>query len=353
MKNVVASSGTALTVDQILLLSRYTKNVTIVYDADSAGSKAALRGVDLILERDLDVRVAALPEGEDPDSFVGKKGGEAFRELAGQAVSFIDSIALMAEREGKLATPEGQAQTVRSIVETISKMPDELKRNFYVKHVAEKYKLYESSLYRELEKMLAGNRQSRPGQTGVRPSAPVRPGIVEPPAASPGEIPAAERDLIHAILDGGRPVAEFIFGQIRIEEFTHPHARAIAAYLVRRIEQGEVLEPATLMDDIGDPVQRKILASAVFAKYQLSRGWVEAQLEQADPLELAKDALGILRERSLKNMLEENQREMKEASRRGDDLLPYLEISKEIRNKIKELQEKGSADEAPHNEDEE
>jgi DNA primase len=351
VKNVVASSGTALTVEQILLLSRYSKNVTIVYDADSAGSKAALRGVDLILERDLDVRVAVLPEGEDPDSFVRKEGGDALRELAGEAVSFIDFIARIAERDGKLSTPEGQAQTVRSIVETISKMPDELKRNFYVKHVAERYKLYESSLYRELEKMLAGKRQSAGGQTGLRPAVPARQSAVQAPAAPTGEIPAAERDLINAILDGGQPVADFIFGQIRIEEFTHPHARAIAAYLVRRIEKGEVIEPATLMDDIEDSGQRKLLASAVFSKYQLSKKWNVSQLEQADPLKLAGDALRGIRERSLKKLLAENQRSIEAASRQGGDLLPYLEVSKDLRNKIKELQEKGSPRELPGHED--
>jgi DNA primase len=348
VKNVVASSGTALTVDQILLLSRYTKNITVVYDADSAGSKAALRGVDLILERGLDVRVVALPEGEDPDSFVGKQGGEAFRELAAHAVSFIDFVSRVAELEGLLNTPEGRAKTVRAILETISKMPDELKRNFYLKHVAEKYKLYESSLYRELEKMLAGKRQLSTSQPVVRQTAPAAAAPAEAPAAPLGEIPAAERDLINAILDGGRPVADFIFGQIRLEEFTHPYARAIAAYLVQRIEKGEVIEPATLMDDIEDSGQRKLLASAVFAKYQLSKKWDVSQVEQADPLKLAADALESLRERSLMQMLAENQRSMQEASRRGDDLLPYLEITKDLRNKIKELQEKGATRQLPH-----
>ncbi|HMD14989.1 MAG TPA: DNA primase, partial [Bacteroidota bacterium] len=154
IKNVVASSGTALTVEQILLIGRYTKNITIMYDADSAGSSAALRGVDLILEHDLDVRVASLPEGDDPDSFVKKNGGAAFQKILDEAISFVDFIAQAYERQGKLKTPEGQAQVVRTIIQTIAKMKDELKRNFYIKHVAEKYKLYETTLYHELEKIL-------------------------------------------------------------------------------------------------------------------------------------------------------------------------------------------------------
>jgi len=80
VENIVASSGTALTEEQIQLIARYAKAVTLVYDADSAGSKATIRGVDLIIENGLDVSVATLPAGEDPDSFVKKNGGEAFRD---------------------------------------------------------------------------------------------------------------------------------------------------------------------------------------------------------------------------------------------------------------------------------
>jgi len=80
-----------------------------------------VRGVDAILEQDLDVRVAALPEGEDPDSYVRGNGAEAFQKLLDDAVSFVDFIAQTFERQGKLKTPEGQAQTVRSIVRTISR----------------------------------------------------------------------------------------------------------------------------------------------------------------------------------------------------------------------------------------
>lgn len=341
VKNVVASSGTALTEDQILLLSRYTKNITIVYDADSAGSKAALRGVDLILERDLDVRVAVLPEGEDPDSFVGKQGGDAFRAVVGRAVSFIDFISGISEREGRLATPEGQAQTVRSIVGTIAKMPDELKRNFYVKHVADRYGLYESALYRELEKILAGTRRRE--QREPSGAAAVRGQEIVPPV-KPAEVPPAERDLIHAMLDGGRPVAEYIFGEISADDFTHPLARAIAEYLLRRMEKGEAFEPATMTDDIKDPVQRQLLASAVFAKYQLSKRWEEAQVEQANPIKLAEDALAVLRVRSLKRKMAENLRSLEEASRQGGDVSQYLEAGKDLTDKLRELQEKGIPD---------
>jgi len=155
IQNVVASSGTALTDAQLKVIGRYSKNLTLVYDADSAGSSATVRGIDLALEHDLNVRIVELPEGEDPDSFVLKHGGIEFRERLANAVSFIDFKAKQFQRSGAFATAEGKTQAVRSLVRSIAKMKDELKRNFYVKEVAEKYEVYENLLYRELERSLA------------------------------------------------------------------------------------------------------------------------------------------------------------------------------------------------------
>jgi DNA primase len=344
-KNVVASSGTALTQEQIQLIGRYTKNITVVYDADSAGSKAALRGVDLILENDLDVRVAPLPEGDDPDSFVKKNGGEAFRELIENAISFIDFIAQSYEKEGKFDTPEGQAQTVRSIVQTIAKMKDELKRNFYIKQVAEKYKLYESTLYNEMEKILGvGRRQmrERPPYQAV-PSIDDR--IVDAPQRVLGNIPAAERDLIHAMLDGGMDVVKFVFNHLAIDDFTHPQAKIISSQLLQYMEEGSEVDASQLVNKMQDPEQRRLLAEVVFSKYQLSKGWEEAkvQIEQADPMKVASDALMVLRRRALEKMMEENQQQLKSASQRGEDALPFLERNKQLHEEMKALEVRGNS----------
>ncbi len=338
VRNVVASSGTALTEEQIALLSRYARNVTIVYDADSAGSNAALRGVDLILERDLDVKVAVLPEGEDPDSFIGKEGGDAFRKLAKTAGSFIDFIAGIAQRDGKLDTPEGKAQTVRSIVQSISKMPDELKRSFYVKHVADRYKLYESLLHRELEKILTGARRATRTQTSVVPSFRDGSGLAQPP---PIEIPPPERDLTNAMLSGGEQVARYIFSKIEVDDFTHPQTRAVAGYLYECLEEGKAFDTSLLVNEIKDPALRRLMTSAIVSKHQLSRRWGESQLEQANPMKLAGDALARFLEASLNRKLAQNHQSLEEASRRGMDVLPFLEAGRDLRSKIKELRSNG------------
>ena len=114
---------------------------------------------------------------------------------------------------------------MRTIVQTIAKMGDELKRNFYIKQVAEKYKLYESTLYREMEKVLGAQRRetkekysSQSTSYGRRPNDGVLPEVV-------AEISSAEKDLIHAMLDGGEEVVKLIFEHLHTEDFTHPHSK--------------------------------------------------------------------------------------------------------------------------------
>ncbi len=340
--HVVASSGTALTTDQILIISRYTRNITVVYDADSAGSKATLRGVDLILENDLDVRVVRLPEGNDPDAFVRKEGYAGFKRLLDGAVSFIDFIAQAFEAQGKLSTPEGQAATVRAIIGSIAKMNDELKRNFYIKHVAEKYKIYESTLYRELEKHLAKNRGAvRRDTTPASGSRPESIREISLPITADA-IPAPERELLHAMLDGGSQTVRYVFDNITIDEFTHPAARRIAENLLRKSEEGADIEPSGVINDLGDAALKRIVADIVFSKYSLSRSW-ESQgtaVPEANPTAVAHGAITAVRRKVLEKKIEDNQRMLKTASKKGENVEKYLERHQDYLRQMQELREK-------------
>ena len=341
VKNVVALSGTALTKEQIQLIKRYANRIVIVYDADSAGSKAALRGVDLILQEDTDVRVAALPEGDDPDSFVKKNGAEPFRKLIVDAVSFVDFLADAFEKQGKLQTPEGKAQTVRAIVTTIAKMPDELKRSFYVKQVAEKYKLYESTLYHELEKILGAGRKRH--EYGAPPAGP-EPGEKTPRLDSSGNLPAAERDLLHAMLEGGEEIIRFAFDKIDLDDFHHPKSRELASTLLQKLEEGEELPPASLVQSLEDPEQQRFVAEILFSRHQLSKRWINerATLEMEDAHRLAHDALVALRRRSLEESISANQRALKEASRQGAEVLAFLNRHQQLLEELKQLEKEGA-----------
>lgn len=340
VENIVASSGTALTQEQIQLVGRYTNSITIVYDADSAGSKAALRGVDLILENDMDVSVASLPEGEDPDSFVKKNGGPAFSKLVMDSVSFVDFLAEAFRKQGKLSTPEGQAQTVRTIVGTIAKMKDELKRSFYIKQVAEKYKLYESTLYNELEKMVDQGRKREQYSDG-----PIHPPTGQPQisVAVEAALPPAERDLLHAMLEGGKEIIKFVFAELTIADFHHPKSRALASILLDKIEEGGDFTADSLMTTLENPDQQRLVAEIIFDKYQLSKGWEDkgAILERADALRMAQDALAARRKRILEERIKENQSGLKEASQHGHDVVQFLERHQQLIEEMKALEKKG------------
>ncbi|MEM6263677.1 MAG: DNA primase [Bacteroidota bacterium] len=144
IKNVVASSGTALTLDQIRLIRRYTKNVLMIYDGDAAGIKAALRGIDLLVQEQMNARVLVLPDGHDPDSFVQEKGSQAFRTYAKDAAqSFLDFKLGILRGQIDPSDPQQQAGLVRDLAATIALVPDMLQRQLFVQDLANKVKLSE------------------------------------------------------------------------------------------------------------------------------------------------------------------------------------------------------------------
>jgi DNA primase len=335
VENIVASSGTALTQEQIQLISRYAKAVTLVYDADSAGSKATMRGVDLIIENGLDVNVATLPEGEDPDSFVKKNGGEAFRQRLAEAVSFLDFKASAFRDQGLLATPEGKTRAVRSIVETIARMKDEIKRNFYVKSVAEKYGVYESVLFRELETILGRERSRAAYQVRVPVSPPPAAGGLPLSAVRAGLTPP-ERDLLKVMLDMGPPMITFVTTHIPPAAFTDPLARRTAELIVEYAATGAAWDVPALLDGADDPSLRKFIADIVFNKYEVSRGW--SALDDPDPWLIAERSILRVKAGVLDALIAENHARMKDAEREGGDLGPCRETHLRLQNEKKELQ---------------
>jgi DNA primase len=159
IENVVASSGTSLTEGQIKLIKRFTENVTILYDGDQAGLKASLRGVDMILEQGLNVKVVTFPEGEDPDSYCKSQGGEAFAKyIRTNEKDFIifKSNLLLAEAAND---PVKRAEVIRNIVESISKIPDSIKRSVFVKECSKLLDISEQVLINELNKIFRNRKK--------------------------------------------------------------------------------------------------------------------------------------------------------------------------------------------------
>ncbi len=136
IENVVASSGTALTPDQIRLVNRLTKNITVLYDGDAAGLRASIRGIDLILEEGMNVRVCTFPEGEDPDSFARKNSyDDLVAYLEQNAKDFIQFKASLLMKEAN-NDPIKKADLIRDMVASIGKIPDRIKREIYIQECA-------------------------------------------------------------------------------------------------------------------------------------------------------------------------------------------------------------------------
>ena len=151
--NVVASSGTALTPDQIRLISRLTPNITVLFDGDPAGIRASLRGIDLILEQGMNVKVVAFPDGEDPDSFAKSNSPEALKEfLVNNAQDFIRFKVSILMDDTK-DDPVKKAGLIRDIVATISKIPNNIQREIYVQECAKIMGISEKVLFSELAQL--------------------------------------------------------------------------------------------------------------------------------------------------------------------------------------------------------
>jgi DNA primase len=227
IENVVASGGTSLTVDQLRIIRKFTKNLTIIYDGDSAGIKAAQRGLDLALEEGLDVRLVLIPDNEDPDSYVNRIGADAFRKFVQDNkkdfILFQLEIALKdaGNDSGKKAT------IVKQFAETIAKInktEEFTKRQDYIKRVAEVLKIEEIGLNDLVNKLirekLMKNEDIRNNSLNNIPTTPI--------TDQPEEIQLVlnkdtmqEQALVRALLEFGqmewdenRKVAEFIFEQM-------------------------------------------------------------------------------------------------------------------------------------------
>ena len=229
VENVVASSGTALTSDQIRLVNRLTKNITVLFDGDAAGIRASIRGIDLILEQGMNVKVVQFPDGEDPDSFAKAHSNEELKKyLEDAAQDFINfKVSLLLKDANN--DPIKKAGVIRDIVMSISKIPDGIQREVYVQECARIMDISERVLFSELAQIIAKgvqekNRVSRKQNNAQQdPNAPppeyflaqeqaqmgvVKGGIVS--LEKIDEISKFEKEIIKILLLHGNKEAEFI-----------------------------------------------------------------------------------------------------------------------------------------------
>ena len=270
IKNVVAVSGTALTDDQVLLLSRYTKNVVLLFDADIAGVKASMRSIEILLRKDFEIRIVSLPKGEDPDSYVNQFGKEKFDELIKLAVSFHEYQTALYETEGYFTDSSRSAEAVRSLVKSLSFIDDELKRNFYIKNISKKFGLREKLLESELDKILLKETKYDNAQKDKLQSNKVFP---DKEIKITQEIQFLERDIILLLISGNSDIMKFIFNHITPEEFLIELNRKTAELVCDDFNKKGSFEVASVIDKIDDEELIDHLQKLAIDKYSISSNW--------------------------------------------------------------------------------
>ncbi len=208
--NVVSSSGTALTPEQIRLINRLTQNITVLFDGDAAGLRASLRGVDLILEQGMNVKICTFPEGEDPDSFARNNTLEELSlYLEENSRDFINFKASLLAKDAK-NDPIKKADTIRDMVHSISKIPDVIKQEVYVKECSRIMDISEEVLFSTLAQMLQKEKREAARKSGNKPPQPMEVVPVEREVVRKVDIQfELERKIIELLLLYGNEVEEF------------------------------------------------------------------------------------------------------------------------------------------------
>lgn len=286
--NLVSSSGTALTKEQITLIKRYTDNVTILYDGDPAGLKASLRGIDMILEGGLNVRIVVFPEGDDPDSLVNKLGSNEMKEfLTRESRDFISfKVDLYASEYAD--NPVKKAEVIKEIVESIGRIPDPVKRAVYIKETAKQLDLDESILVAEQNKIFIKQRRDKSRREEPEENslsyAPQEIHKQKEDSLSEDKIMLQEREGIRLLINyGDRELKkeynayDYFFTELNEIEFKTPVYREILEMYKSQLAKGNLIGLQYLMDNGSEEVKKEVV-NLTAHKYEVSNKWYDHKI---------------------------------------------------------------------------
>jgi DNA primase len=331
VENVVASGGTALTVDQLRLIRKYTHNLTIVYDGDSAGIKAAARGLDLALEEGLNVKLVLIPDNEDPDSYVKKIGSSAFKNFIEQSRKDIILFQLEIALKDAGNDPSGKSAVVNQIAESISrinKAEDFTRQQEYIHRCAELLKIDEEGLTALVNKHIRERIQVDERKQQYNESVTTPEEIVEPEEGFDllfrDEL--QERALVRALMEFGikpwddtRTVADFIFDEMEEnglqEMFDNRQLLKIIDVYKGWYQEG--IEPTAKSFLYHEDAQLNVLAVSLMdnSSFEISPNWNEhfdRPIPSRDEVYQTEvtSCLNYLKLRKIKRLITENQKDM-------------------------------------------
>ena len=327
IEHVVASSGTALTKDQISALSRYAKIIILLYDADSAGLRAALRGIDLILEEGLIPYAVRLPDGEDPDSYVQTHGANAFESyLRDHRQNFIEFVLANAKASGKAKTPEGVAAVQRTILQSIARIQDPLNREAYLRRAAESLDIPDNQLRPILDGYVKGGRSSYRSQKSNEAPRAVESSraLAVNEAPDPEEMPIpAEKKLIRLMLEGGLEMIEWVMSRLALADFTPGPARDLAAELVEQFQESKFSIQHFLGASASTPI-RQLASEVMTTTDEPSSNWVKKHISvpklDEDAIKTALSAIKYLKKHRVDEQIDLVRQQILRSQESGQDL---------------------------------
>ncbi|MEZ4721519.1 MAG: DNA primase [Flavobacteriales bacterium] len=348
IENTVASSGTALTKEQVRLISRYTQNITLVYDGDRAGIKASLRGIDLILEQGMHVKVVLLPDGHDPDSFSKEHDRIEVQEyLSEKAQDFIAFKAGLLMEEAK-GDPIKTNEVIHAMVDSIALIPDTILRSIYIAECSKLMSVSERALISELNKSLRKNHRQHNRSRGYEelPEAPiVENDFQENQKFVEDTVEHQERDLLRLMVnyhdrefsvekpsdENPEPekfnVLEFILDEIEGDDITFevPKYRSLfekiaSEYDSKGFNVDQFVQSET--DEFG-----ALIVDLISFPYQLDN-WVRKEIfvdsEEQKLRRAVIEAIYAYKSKRVERMIKENQQLMKDHSALGGDVDSFL-----------------------------
>ncbi|HUY12057.1 MAG TPA: DNA primase [Terriglobia bacterium] len=292
VQNVVASCGTSLTEAQVRLLGRFARRVVVNYDPDSAGVAATERSLNMLLEEGFEVRVLELPDGLDPDSFIGKNGTESYQKLLDRAPGYIDYVADRAASRVDVRSPHGKVAVVNNVLPYIARVPNPILRLELAARLAQRLQIEDKLLRDELRRVARGTRGEREAK-------------IEAPTVQPT---AVERWLLRCILEIPGCAAEYL-PELAMGGLTEGLAmQHLFASLNAQITEAAQLDLAGIEGVLGAE-ERRWISDAQFCK------------EQAPPTEDSAKMIETLRLRKVKRDLQALDLEIEQGEAQGDTSL--------------------------------
>lgn len=338
VENVVASSGTALTEEQIKLMRRFTENVTVLFDGDAAGIKAALRGIDLVLKGGLNVRIVLLPDGEDPDSFSKKRGSSELvkflKEHTQDFISFkIDLYTADASKD-----PIKKAELIRDILTSITAIPDPLKRTVYLQECSKKLEVPLSVLSIEVKKILLSNKSAEaktdrnepPSADGLSASLSDIHSLSKSFLLSSEESLALfEKEFIKVLINQGHYrtaegeyAYEYLFRESQDVDFQIPINQEIVDQYKIEVAKGESVKPGDFLRALS-PAASSYVSGFLVQKYFVSEGWKNHHIIIGDEYNPDQSSVKVIMQLKLGiilKMLNDNLQKVKEAKTEAEQI---------------------------------